>query len=203
METSNRIEKAYELIENYDFSELTEVDKIFILTVMSEVQYNDMRKTITDVKNSINQDIEPIFNSHQFQKQPKRNTFLKIVYYQVPLYKVAVSIAIICLIYLTFQRSPQKLTNPITVTDQTAIIHRIDTVYKIVHDTLKIIENKILTRQMESKPLKTHELIAHVSPKINCDKELCPNEVGKIMMLNNKNTISRDSFMNGLLVSLN
>ena len=47
MENSKHIERAYELIEQYDFAELSGSDRLTVLSVMTESEYSAMRETVT------------------------------------------------------------------------------------------------------------------------------------------------------------
>ena len=42
METNQKVERLYELLEQFDLIELSEHDKKYILSIMSEIEYINM-----------------------------------------------------------------------------------------------------------------------------------------------------------------
>ena len=203
MGTNNNIERAYDLVEQFDFNELSEEDKLYILSIMTEVQYADMRKTMTDVKVSLENDIEPDLDMPKTKSNNNVNKLLRLVNYQIPIYKVAASIAIIIATYFMFQKLNLNQTNQLMARNDTIVIHQIDTVYTKVYDTIRIINNNVRSLQAEINQSENLKSISSSNQSFDCNKELCPNEVGKIVTLNNKNNISNDSVLNNLLISMN
>ena len=200
---NNDVEKAYELLEQYDFSELTQENKLFILSVMSENQYTEMRAAIYKVNNLIKPDIEARIYMSQNLNQKESNKISKFLNYPVQIYKIAASIAILTAGYLLIQKSNQNSTDKLISNNKTITVHVTDTVYRQVYDTVKIVENKVLAIDSGTNLKDKNELTDRSEEDINCDKELCPNDVAKIISLNNKNNISSDSSLNGILISLN
>ncbi len=200
---NNDVEKAYELLEQYDFSELTQENKLFILSVMSENQYTEMRAAIYKVNNLIEPDIEARIYMSQNLNQKESNKISKFLNYPVQIYKIAASIAILTAGYLLIQKSNQNSTDKLLSNYKTITVHVTDTVYRQVYDTVKIVENKVLAIDSGTNLKDKNELTDRSEEDINCDKELCPNDVAKIISLNNKNNISSDSSLNGILISLN
>jgi len=201
MEANNNIEKAYDLVEQFEFSELSKTDKSYILSIMTEAQYTKMRRTITDIKVSLENDIEPILNMPQAKSN--KNKLLQLANYPIRFYKVAASIAIIMAIYFMVQKSTQNQTNQLIARNDTVIIHQIDTVYTKVYDTIRIIKSNVRSVQVGILQSENLGLITQPNQSSDCNKELCPNEIGRIISMSNKNNISSDSALNGLLVSLN
>lgn len=200
---NNDVEKAYELLEQYDFSELTQENKLFILSVMSENQYTEMRAAIYKVNNLTKPDIEARIYMSQNLNQKESNKISKFLNYPVQIYKIAASIAILTAGYLLIQKSNQNSTDKLISNNKTITVHVTDTVYRQVYDTVKIVENKVLAIDSGTNLKDKNELTDRSEEDINCDKELCPNDVAKIISLNNKNNISSDSSLNGILISLN
>jgi hypothetical protein len=60
MDANQNIERAYELLEKFDFNELSEKDRLYILSVMTENEYGEMRDTIKDTDNFFVKSVEPV-----------------------------------------------------------------------------------------------------------------------------------------------
>jgi len=69
MKTDKRIEKAYDLVEQFEFSELSEPDKLLILSVMTESEYEQMRITLKGINHTFKNDVEPGFMLQHLSRQ--------------------------------------------------------------------------------------------------------------------------------------
>jgi hypothetical protein len=202
MENNNSIEKAYELIEQYEFAELSEADKLYVLSVMTESQYAEMRRTIDNVKLVLENDIEPIIRIPQKLKQPEDSKIRRLFNFQFKLYQVAASIAILITTFLIIQYSRENSTNQLIAKTDTIYVQHSDTLYTKVYDTIEVI------REIERHPqnisqLKKTNLIVQSIKKSDCSNELCPNEIENITTMNTRNTISSDSILKEMLLRLN
>ena len=141
MENKNtKIEKAYDLLEQFEFTELSEEEKLDILSVMTESQYNEMRKTIYDMKVVLDKDIEPLTGVPGILRYTARSKFLRFIQYPVQLYQVAASIALILLTYFIIQKTDQNSTSNILASNDTVFVYQTDTVFTTVYDTVRIKE---------------------------------------------------------------
>ena len=101
MRNNKNIEKVYELIEQYDFAELSEPDKLLVLSVMTESQYTEMRNTVDNLKLELANDIEPVINIPTIEKKDSDGRIKRFLFYPIKFYQVAASIAIMISIFST------------------------------------------------------------------------------------------------------
>ena len=203
MENNKNIEKIYELIEQYDFVELSMQEKTLVLSAMTESQYTEMRNTVDNLKLELNTDIEPESNIPHIGDIVKDSRIKRLLNYPIKFYQVAASTAIIISVFSIYQKSNIDNTNSMIAKNDTLIIQQIDTVHSIVHDTVEIIREKIRIAQTDSQIKKENDLIASSNIKTDCSNSLCPNEMDDIITMNSENTIKNDSTIKGLLLSLN
>ena len=201
MENKNtRIEKAYDLVEQFEFTELSEEEKLDILSVMTESQYNEMRKTINDIKVVLDKDIEPDICVPNMPIYTLKSKLLRFIKYPVQLYQVAASIAIILSTYFIIQKTNQNSITRVLANNDTVFVYQTDTIYTAVYDTGRSREIAAPGHPNYSKRPENKKLILKTSPTMDCDRELCPNDVGNITVLNNTNNMARDSALKGILL---
>ncbi len=92
METINNI---HELIENFDFTALTIEQQELVLSEMTKQEYDDIRETI--VNTSAYFDGESILMAEDLTVPSikKESVLVKIINYQLPVYKVAAILVIV------------------------------------------------------------------------------------------------------------
>jgi hypothetical protein len=203
MQTNSNIEKVYELLEQFEFTELSEIDKRIVLSVMTESEYAKLRKTIDTVKNVLQNDIEPVKNIIDYSIPTHVKTLSRVFNLNLKLYQVAASIAILVMTFFLFQHSNKSNVNQkIAINDNTAIRY-IDTVHTIVYDTIEIIKEKVQYIQPNSSKPEPKSMTSQASKKADCSNNICPNEIENITVMNSRNTISNDTTTKGLLLSLN
>lgn len=205
MEDNNKIEKVYELIEQYEFAQLSDTEKRYVLSIMSECEYMQMRQTIAQVKSLFEYDIEPINNipDNLYQNRGGVSNLKRLVNYPVKLYQVAASIAIILATFILYQYSGKGNESQMLVNNDTVFIRHVDTVYTKIYDTIRVIYKKAEYAPSYMARVEKSNLPIQSTSKIDCKKELCPNEVEDITMMNGKNSISTDSTIRGIMLSLN
>src|SRR5450759_3680467 len=148
MKANPYLEQVYELLEQFDFKALSEKDKIFVLSKMSEEEYTKMRSSIKDTEVFFLNSSEPNLNEMLFssiiQTNHKPNILIKILNQPVKLYQFAACIVLIIVIYTLKQYSdlPDK-TSSLPAKD-TIFIQKTDTVYSKLADTVWILKEKIL-----------------------------------------------------------
>ncbi len=180
MENNKNIEKAYELIEQYDFAELSEPDRLLVLSVITESQYSEMRKTVDDLKLDLKSDIEPEINIPEIGKSNSDSRIRQLLNYRIKFYQVAASVAIIISTFFMFQHLNKNNTDQMIAKSDAVIIQQID-----------------FSRQKEN------DLITYSNSRTDCDNSLCLSEMEDIIAMNSRNTIKNDSTTKGLLLSLN
>lgn len=203
MQTNEKLEKVYELLEQYEFIELSEIDKQIVLSVITESEYSEMRKTIDVVKREFETDIELVKNMPVNPMHAKERTMYRFLNYKLKLYQVAASIAIIFASFFLYQHSDKNPESQMIAVNDTITIHRVDTVKTVVYDTVEIIKEKV--KYMLPKAQETQNVVANTSSKNqeDCNANLCPNQISDLIALNGKNDISKDSTIKGILLSLN
>jgi hypothetical protein len=167
MKANTYLERVYELLEQFDFNELSENDRIYILSKMTEKEYINMRSTIKDTETFFSNSSEPNINvsllSSIINTNHKPNILIKILNQPVKFYQLAASIVLILAIYTIKQYSDFPDKNSILPLHDTIFIQKTDTIYpkladtvysKLV-DTVKSIKEKIIYISRE-KDTNTH-----------------------------------------------
>ncbi len=202
MEGSVNIEKAYELIEQFEFAELSDADRLYVLSVMTETEYSDMRRTVSALNVLMDSDIEPRAIIPVQPQKSRGGRLLRMVNYQVKMYQVAASVALLIASYVVFHVPDQQVVSPLIARVDTVFVHQTDTVYATLYDTVTIVEYKVEPKHGRIHNPESTETVAQSDKSIDCSQELCPSEVGAITEMNRMNSISSDSTLRGLLVSL-
>ena len=85
----------HELIEEFDFSELSKVQQIQVLKELSEKEYGELRETIKMTVNFFEN--EPKLFADDLLKPVilKESKFVRLISYSVPLYKVAAAVLLV------------------------------------------------------------------------------------------------------------
>ena len=199
METNRNIERVYELLEQFDFKELSEQDKLFVLSEMTAIEYGKMRSTIKDTQFFFANDIEPNYDN---SRKPK-SLLLHILKQPIQLYKVAASIIILFGIFSAIQyfNHPAK-SDLLTFNDKTYIV-KTDTVYSKMVDTITIIKERITYIPKENE-LSTNERLASNSKiEYDCSKEICPNDIDNIKELAYNDNASKDTLLRNIIALAN
>ncbi len=156
MKANTYFERIYELLEQFDFNELSEKDRIYVLSKIDEEDYVNMRSTLKDTETFFSNSSEPNVNdsllSSIINTNHKPNTLIKILGQPVKVYQLAASIALLLAIYTIKQYSDFPDTNSTLPLHDTIIIQKTDsvhpklsdTVYSKLVDTVKSINEKIL-----------------------------------------------------------
>ena len=167
MKANPYLERVYELLEQFDFNELSEKDRTYVLSNMSEKEYINMRSTIKDTETFFSNSSEPNINvsllSSIIHTNHKPNILIKILNQPVKFYQLAAFIVLILAIYTIKQYSdfPDKnsalpLHDTIFIQKADSIYPKLaDTVYSKLIDTVKCIREKIIYISRE-KDTNTH-----------------------------------------------
>lgn len=200
--------RVYELLEQFDFKELSAEDRKYVLSVMSETEYNQMRLTIGDVAEYFEQtpDMEP--GKLELDNTGEKNKLIQWVRKPVPLYQVAASILILLGLFFAYTNYQIPNQSAVLTSNEVIQVHKADTVYTRITDTVRVVVEKLvyITPYVEDTSIP---LIASNTSKgateieINCDKDLCPDDVEIIQSMGTNNATSLDSVLKGFVVSLN
>jgi hypothetical protein len=199
MKTEQHMEKIYDLVERFDFNDLSEDDKEFILRNITVEEFENMRSTIKDTT--------LLFSKYpEFESKKNQIGFRKIAFYPVELYKIAAGILIILgTMFFVSQRNNSKPQNLIAGID-TVFVKKTDTVVVYVGDT--IVRMKEFRSDKVSSVKKTEMTYSRNNNqtnnyKIDCTKELCPDDIRKLNALKTRNDLSEDKNLTDFMVSIN
>ena len=207
MNTDKGNERIYELLEKYDFSELSNIDKAFVLSCMTEQEYISMRKAISDTTDYFSQTEEPVLDSlhHQIPniRRDKKNKFVKLIRMPVELYKVAASVAVILAVTLCFQHFKSSKPLQMLAVNDTVFVQKTDTVYSHFTDTVEVVKEKVV--YLLEKPVykKPADAVPVQELSYDCNREMCPNDVDRIKAMSINRQISKDSVFADFVVTLN
>jgi len=187
MKPENIMDRAYELLEEYDFSELSQEDKIYILSVMKENEYNSMRETIVDTKNLFTADTDSvIFERTSFNQKPhhtRKNSFVKLITYPVPLYKIAAMLVVLLGIYFLSKTVSTPATNSLVSHLDTLVIFKKDTIFMTKIDTIRLLEKQVVyLPQKRIEKEKRNKSLANLRQN-NCNTEVCPENVERLLAM--------------------
>lgn len=207
MEANENMERVYELLEQFDFNDLSESDKKYILSVMSEKEYINMRKALKDTETFFAHTTEPnldeAVHAVLINKSRKENRIIKFLMLPLPLYKVAASVIIILGIYSIFYFFNPKGQTKVLALNDTIYVHKTDTVYSKIIDTVRVIKEKIVYVLPEKDKAISAKLASNSINKYDCNNALCPNDIDKIKSLSANNKFSKDTFLTGFIISIN
>jgi len=199
MKSNPDIERVYELLEQHDFNELSEEDKNQVLSIMTEKEYINMRGTLKDTGNFFNDSEELTLNDSQYKplmnKSGNGNLLIKILKKPVQIYKAAALVIMILGIYSIIHYSTLHDKNVVLAQNDTIYIHKTDTVYSKLTDTVRIIKKKIIYISQEKDRIKPARILSTSKNIYDCSKEICPDDIDKIIELAINNNISRDTLI--------
>jgi len=195
MQDEKKNARMYDLVEMYDFNELSEKDKDFVLEHFSQKEYNELRETITDTKE--------MFSSYSF-KNKKHFALQRIASYPIELYKIAA--AVVLIIGLGFLITNKVASNhaAFLATTDTLFVVKTDTVIIKTRDTINKTIEKIVYKNV-SNPAEQVSSYAVLKPgnvgyKSNCSIEICPNDIRNLSAVKGNNSLSTDSITKDFIV---
>ena len=205
MKANTHLERIYELLEQFDFNELPENDRIYVLSKMAEDEYINMRSSIKDTETFFSNSSEPEISvsllSSIIRTNHKPNLLIKILNKPVKFYQLAASIALLLAIYAIKQYSDLPDKNSAIPLYDTIFIQKIDTLSPKLSDTLgskladtvKYIKEKIINMSGEkgiNNQAKLLSTTAYVSDSTNI---VYPKTTDYIKELTITKDISRDT----------
>lgn len=199
MKKEQAIEKIYDLIEQFDFEELSESEKSFILEHISYAEYATMRSTIVDTNE--------LFSKYPISGQKGKELSLKkLAVYPVALYKIAV--AIILLIGIAFLLSKNQAFNEkeLLAKVDTIFVEKVDTVFLEKTETIEIIKTKILYKDLltdQNLINKSENSNVAVNYDRDCSREICPDDMTALSRIKTKGDFSKDTKLTDFIVSTN
>jgi hypothetical protein len=206
MGSNQNHEIIYQLIEQFDFNELSAEDKLFVLSHLSESEYQNMRETIKDSKKYFTDNPEMMPDASIYKSLTRadkhKNVVVRTLNYSMQLYKVAVTILIILgITFLLFYKSNPGLYKQMLVHD-TIYINKTDTVYSLLRDTIQIVKTLFVNIPQKSGTAQGRKLLAGNTVKNDCSKEICPSDVDRITHMVSSNNIAQDTFLSDFVVAI-
>ena len=191
-------ERIYDLVEKFDFNDLSEEDKKFVLLHISKEEYDRLRLTIHDT--------QQLFAKYPYQEnRVDKSNFRKIATYPVELYKIAAVILLILGVGFVFTLKISK-QSPILAMVDTIVVKKTDTVFIEVKDTVVRIKEKIVDRRTDiTEKTKHHASLTpgNAGSDWDCSRELCPADIRNLSAVKGNNSISKDSSLTEFIVFFN
>lgn len=199
MKKEHDIEKVYELIEQFDFEELSESERSFVMKYISEKEYNSMRSTIADTN--------ALFSKYPVPGRKDRRFSLKrFLVYPIELYKTAAMIILIIGFGFIISKSLLLDEKEIIAKVDTIFVERIDTVVLEQTETIEVINTKIVYRDLlVDQNLINQSENSIVAQKHNrdCSIEICPEDMIALSRIKTKGNFSNDTSLTDFIVAMN
>ncbi|MBN2892492.1 MAG: hypothetical protein JXL97_11540 [Bacteroidales bacterium] len=199
MSNEKSIEQIYELIELFDYEELTQKQKEFVLLHITRKEYENMRSTIADTKELFAKYPETI-------KTKGKSSFKKILTFPLELYKVAAIVIILFGIGVLFSKMNSTTNQTNIFSNDTVFMTIIDTLFIEKIDTVEIVKNQIVYKNKEQKTNNFQEdspIYAEYNyPKIN-EFNVNPDDIDVINKLKTNGNLSQDSALSDFVVTVN
>lgn len=206
MEPNDNMAKIYELLEQFDFSELSEQDKNYVLANISEQEYAEMRSTIKATQGYFTHAETPemgtSFHETIGYEKGSTNKIMKFLTYPLQLYKVAALIALVISLYFLFRTLPTGENEKLLAINDTVYIHKTDTVFSERIDTVKIIQQKIVQVVLKPEITKSSQIVTNAKFEYDCRREICPSNVDQLTNLAFANNVKSDTLLNDFVVDL-
>jgi hypothetical protein len=199
MKKEQPVEKVYGLIETFDFNELPESEKAFVLEHISIEDYNNMRSTLMDTK--------ALFLKYPGAEAKEKDSKLKkLATYPVELYKIAATILLLMGIGLMFLKVETSKQSKLLAAVDTIFVEKKDTVVLEKRNTIQIVNEKTVYNDsninQNSKSYKI-TITETVDYERDCSREICPADMGRLSKLKTKNDCSGDTLLKDFIVSVN
>jgi hypothetical protein len=197
MKANQSVERVYELIEQFEFTELSENDRTYVMSVMSVNEYNALRFTLKTTESVFNKSEELDLNESVYESiikiHNKRNFFVKLMTLPVQLYKVAAILMILIGLYSYIHSFSPNYNQSLRLTNDTVFVYKTDTLYSKFIDTVTLIKEKIVYVSKEKANEHSGNLLSNARYEYDFKKEIGPEDIAKIKDLSFKNNISNDT----------
>jgi len=191
MKANRNFEKVYELLEQFDFKELLVDDRIYVLSKITEDEYNNMRDTLKDTETFFSNSTEPNINdsllNSMMRTNHKPNMLFRILNQPVKFYQLAASILLLLGFYAIKQYSDLPDKNSALPKIDTIYIQKTDTVSSKLADTVRNIKEKIIYITRERDINTQDKLLFTITFEFDS---------GKIVCLGNNDRIKQQTFIN-------
>lgn len=199
MINEQNIEQIYDLLEQFDFEQLTESQKKLVLTEMTCEEYQAMRSTIAGTKSFFDKHTTKVFDTKHFNLN-------KILTFPVQFYKVAAAVLILINLSFMLGRLSNTTSQNIIAKADTIFVEKIDTIFAVQRDTLRIIKqvSSKIPLQLISQHINVgnHIELENGKPRFDCSQVICPEDIETINSHKSENNFSNDSILKEFIVSL-
>ena len=197
MKANRNFEKVYELLEQFDFKELSVDDRIYVLSEMTENEYNNIRDTLKDTETFFSNSTEPNINdsllNSLMRTNHKPNILSRILNQPVKFYQLAASILLLIGLYVVTQYSESPEKNSSLPKNDTIYIQKTDTVSSKLADTVRNIKEKIIYVIRERDINPQDKLLSTVTFEFDSGKIVCPGKNDRIKQQTFINYISSET----------
>jgi hypothetical protein len=187
MKPNRYFERVYELLEQFDFKELSDKDRIYVLSVMTENDFNDMRNTLKDTETFFSNSCEPNINDSLLNSiistNHRPNILIKILNRPVKFYQLAASILLLLGLYIIKQYSNLPDKNSALPINDTIYVYKKDSLSSKLADTVKNIKEKLIyvSRKKDINP--QDKLLSTATFEFDSGKIVCPGNIERIKQL--------------------
>ncbi|MGD0756314.1 MAG: hypothetical protein ABR927_14775 [Bacteroidales bacterium] len=197
MKANQDVEKVYELLEQFDFNELSKQDKSYVLSIISVDEYNNLRSTLKNTERFFSNSEELTLSDSIYKslilKSKNGNIILKFLKQPIQLYKVAASVIVFVGLYSFIHFTNLHEKNNTLASNDTIYIFKTDTLYSKFVDTVRLIKEKIVYLSREKDQVTPDKLLSNAKYECDSNKEICPNDIDKIKDLAFRNNVSNDT----------
>ncbi len=198
MKKKDYTEKIYDLIEMFDYDDLSKQDQEYVMKNMSSEEYTALRSTVNDMEN---------YFSKMTVEQQRKPGIRKLIFYPVELYKIAAAVILLAgiLFFISKSRSANSQKMMAYHTD-TVFVEKTDTVMVQITDTVEKIEQEIIYKTVEAVSTTNYHFNLPETQayfETDCAKELCPADMQTLNILTSKNNFSNDKELTDFVVKVN
>jgi hypothetical protein len=197
MKSNPGIERVYELLEQQNFEDLCKEDKIYVRSVISEKEYDKLRRTLRDTESLFGSTQEFKLNESGFSSLlstvKKKSNLIELLKRPTQLYKIAAALIVLMGLYSFIHLKNVKGKNEPLISNDTIYIYNSDTVYSKIVDTVKLLKAKIVFISNEKGTDTQWKLLSNAKYEYDHFKETYPGNLNKIIEMAFNNNSSYDT----------
>ena len=194
MEKNQDLARVYDLIEIFNFSELSKEEKEFVLTQISEEEYMNLRSTLGDARR--------FFSKYPGTDPVERPAMTrKFLMLRFELYKIAAMLIVALGIGFLLSRAVTGRQAENLALADTVYIMQQDTVHHITRDTVEIIKERFILKEAYPGVGLASGREASGNPA-DCMEDICPDDLASLNQLSRRNNVSYDKELTEFTVAL-
>jgi hypothetical protein len=186
MKTDLYFEKVYELLEQSDFKDLPEKDRIYVLSGLTESEFNEMRGALQETEAFFSNACEPVINGSLLNStgiNSKSNFLIKLLNRPVKFYQLAASILLILGLLIIKQYSDSPVKNSAIPVRDTLNIDKSDSLSSKLADTVKNIREKIVFISRKNNTNNSNEILSTAKFAFDSDNFITSSNIARIRQL--------------------